>query len=307
MILTCPECATRYFLDDERFGTGARSVRCASCGASWKASREDAAIDLSTPAGPDAAVAKTAETPEKEKPLPQAFRAKAQARRQTRQAVGAGVVWGGLGAAVAALMIGAVVFRIDVVRLWPRTAGAYAKVGLTVNPVGLSPENVLATPGLQDGHVAVMVNGVVRNVETRPRRPTPLRVTLLDKAGKPLVNTIVRIGSAPIDPGKTAPFNASFVDPPAAAVGVQVEFVFEAPEAPSGRPGSMPPAIKLRGPAQPALPALPAPKPVEALPAASPYALPPESQASGHQAPEPQAPQHQAMGDPPLLRPAQHG
>ena len=302
MILTCPECATRYFLDDERFGTGARSVRCASCGASWKASREDAAIDLSTPAGPDAAVAKAAEVPEKEKALPQAFRAKAQARRQTRQAVGAGVVWGGLGAAVAALMIGAVVFRIDVVRLWPRTAGAYAKVGLTVNPVGLSPENVLATPGLQDGHVAVMVNGVVRYVETRPRRPTPLRVTLLDKAGKPLVNTIVRIGSAPIDPGKTAPFNASFVDPPAAAVGVQVEFVFEAPVS-----GAMPPAIKLRGPAQPALPSLPAPKPVEALPSASPYALPLEPQASGRQAAEHQDPQHQALGSPPLLRPAEHG
>ena len=36
MILTCPECATSYFVDDSRIPAGGRSVKCTSCGARWR-------------------------------------------------------------------------------------------------------------------------------------------------------------------------------------------------------------------------------------------------------------------------------
>ncbi len=35
MIITCPECATRYDVDDERFSSTGRSVRCTACGEAW--------------------------------------------------------------------------------------------------------------------------------------------------------------------------------------------------------------------------------------------------------------------------------
>ncbi|MEO1135888.1 MAG: zinc-ribbon domain-containing protein [Pseudomonadota bacterium] len=35
MIITCPDCATRYDVDDDRFSPSGRSVRCSACGESW--------------------------------------------------------------------------------------------------------------------------------------------------------------------------------------------------------------------------------------------------------------------------------
>lgn len=58
MIITCPDCATRYDVDDARFSPNGRSVRCAACGESWfvpapepidELSLDDAADDEPSP------------------------------------------------------------------------------------------------------------------------------------------------------------------------------------------------------------------------------------------------------------------
>src|SRR5580704_3930601 len=42
MILTCPECATSYFVDDSRIAGAGRTVKCSNCGARWTARPEGA-------------------------------------------------------------------------------------------------------------------------------------------------------------------------------------------------------------------------------------------------------------------------
>ena len=317
MILTCPECATRYFVDGDKLGPTGRTVRCVGCGARWRADASGAAE-----ASPDdAAIEETRSFADAEPsilpagdPLPQAYRAAKEAKRRTHKAIVAGAVWAGLGVFAIALLVGAAIFRVDVVRMWPRTAGAYAKVGLTVNPTGLTPENVQAAPGLQGGHLAVVVSGVVRNVETRPREAAILRVSLLDKAGHPLKDTLIPAAPGTIAPGQTRPFSVSFIDPPAAGVNVQVEFVLnhraeQAKPAAHGHEAAAPHAapgehVAEHGgePAEHAAPAGPAPEMAKALPADSPYALPP---AAEHAAPPAHAEEDHPVTKP--AHPAPHG
>ena len=279
MILTCPECASRYQVEDASIPPQGRTVRCVGCGASWRAEAApvEPPLDLSL-----AEAVASPEEPAKPAPsLPKKIRAKQEARQRTRKAAAAGVVWGILAATLVATVGAAALFRVEVVRLWPRTAGAYAKVGLTVNPTGLAPENIQAGPGLKNGRAAVLVSGVVRNVETRPHDPVPLRIALLDKAGKPLVRQVVTLPEGRLAPGQTRPFSATFFDPPSESANVQVEFDLDMVQ-PRGKPAKLAEVPKLRGPAAPTLPPPLPPKEAEPLPASSPYALPAKAEDNTH-------------------------
>jgi len=207
-----------------------------------------AADDLSVQASDDEDVAvgaepDLAETPAEE--LPKVFRQKAEAKRRTREAMTAGLVWGGMAAGMAVLLLAAVVFRVQVVQLWPRTAGAYAAVHLTVNPLGVAPDNVQVAPGLENGRAALIVTGAERNIDSRPRGPAPLRISLYDKAGTRLMSRVVDLDAAPLGGGESRPFRVSFLDPPMAAAQVGVDFAAPVPApAKAQTPGARAPHLR---------------------------------------------------------------
>jgi predicted Zn finger-like uncharacterized protein len=246
MILTCPECATRYFVDDERLGASGRTVRCAACGANWKAVAEEPLELVASPE--EGALARVPGEAASFRPndpsqlsdlrapeLPKTFRAKAEQKRRVREAAAAGVVWGLMCAGFALVLGAAYLFRVDVVKLYPKAAGAYAWVGAPVNPTGLALEKIAATPAL-DGLAAVTVSGVVRNVVDHPAAPPPVRVALLDKSGARIATQVLRLPANPIAPGKAQPFSISLPDPKAAAADVDVAFALDLAPPPRADP-----------------------------------------------------------------------
>jgi predicted Zn finger-like uncharacterized protein len=293
MILTCPACATRYFVDEGAIPVAGRTVRCASCSNSWFATREslaDAELKLAAPAEDSAWMSEPepALVDEPEIPLPRRMRAQAVAKKKTREAVAAGVVWAVLSAAFVVVVIGAVLFKDSIVEVWPSAAGAYAAAKMPVNPVGLVIEGSQGGQGLQDGRAALIITGRERNVKTTAREPQPLIVGLFDKTGKRLATQRVVLPPGPIAPGDSKPFSVSFFDPPLNVAEFGVDFDFNAkggkaagPEALAKKDNAA--ALNLRGPAGAPAPA-PTPPPAEAkpLPANSPYALPPAAAAQGH-------------------------
>ena len=242
MILTCPQCATRYFLPDVQVGRGGRSVKCTACGTVWRAEPEAPELPasiLSHHLAPEPAF-EPEEThafpdPEEEFAAAAGRRAeilrqkKAEAERKQRQgAVITAAVWAGMVAAIALLLVLGVIFRIQVVKWWPGTATAYAALGMPVNASGLLIDKVQAAPAIVQGHRSLMVTGVLTNASAAPRSAPAFRVTVLDKASKPLTQRLIQVPSVALKVGEARRFQLQVADPPPGANDVEVTLALPA-------------------------------------------------------------------------------
>ncbi len=132
-------------------------------------------------------------------------------------------VWAGVAAAIALCVASAVIFRIQVVKWWPGTATAYAALGMPVNASGLLIDKVKAAPAIVQGHRSLVVTGVLTNASAGPRPAPAFRVSILDKAGKPLAERLIE--TAPpvaLRVGEARRFQLEVADPPPGAVDVEV-------------------------------------------------------------------------------------
>lgn len=283
MILTCPACATSYFVPDEAIGPNGRRVRCKSCGHDWRVTLEDEPLEL-TSATEEAPVESgfgkreeapdsLAETPAPE--LPRAFRAKAEQQRRMRRAAAQGVAWAGLAVALLALIAAAFAFRLPIVQAWPQAAAVYKLAGAPVNLAGLDFEAVGAKTAAHDPN-KIVVSGALRNIRDNEVVAPPVRVALLDAAGAEVAHRIIRLETAPVLPGKVQGFAVVIPDPEHKASGVGVDFVME----PKKKQAAAPPPMSPKAPrieqaaARPARRA-PPPAPEEGLRRATAYDLSP--------------------------------
>ena len=216
MILTCPSCATRYYADDGSIGANGRSVRCAACTHSWFIEPQLVLSDAGLPVA-EAEPPLTRERVERMRraaatantsPLSAAAKFRAQqAERQRKDRVRAAVIaWSATGVALAATTTSAVAFREDVARVWPKTASAYAAVGLDVNIYGLEFVD-LQVEHVYDGPEPVLVvRGAVSNLG-RDQRPAPvLRFGLRNARSAEIQHVLARMTSPHIPAGGAAPF-----------------------------------------------------------------------------------------------------
>jgi predicted Zn finger-like uncharacterized protein len=265
MILTCPECATGYFVEDGQIPASGRKVRCAACGARWTAygeralelvaSEEEGAV--AKPEPESEAEAQAEPEPLTAEDLPRVFRGRAEEEKKMREAALAGAVSAAAALGLALLIGSAIVFREQVVRVWPQTASTYAAIGLPVNPIGLVIEQVHAEPSLEQGHATLAVSGVIRNVVGREVTAPPLRISLLNAQGKRVAGQIATLQNARVPPGETRHFVTSIYDPPFSAASLEVEFAPGAAASPANRAADRAPAfattpsagLSLRGPA----------------------------------------------------------
>jgi predicted Zn finger-like uncharacterized protein len=241
MILTCPQCATRYFLPDTQVGAQGRVVKCTNCGKVWRA--EGAPGPEPEPEPEYAAPSHHFEPEPESQPEPELdpeeeFAAAAQRRaeilrqkkaeaerRQQQATVITAAVWAGVAAAIAVCVALGVIFRVQLVKWWPGTATAYAAIGLPINASGLLFDKVQVAPNIVivQGHRVMVVTGVLINASAGPRAAPAFHVNMLDKTGKPVgLRVIETAPSVALKVGEARPFRLEVADPPPGAANVEV-------------------------------------------------------------------------------------
>jgi predicted Zn finger-like uncharacterized protein len=207
MILTCPQCSTRYHVDAKSIGAPGRSVRCASCGNRWLAK-------------PPADAPQALELDPTDSRLWPVGGAAAAPRGSSASLVG----WL-IGVLVILIVASAVIGRNEIVAGFPASATLYQKLGLPVTlQLGLQFEGVVSRR-LEEGGVAVLVvEGAVVNVTDQQRPVPPIRITLLDGGGRRLQQELFQAEDTQLDGGGKTTFSGRLVNPPSQARNFSITF-----------------------------------------------------------------------------------
>lgn len=261
MILTCSSCSTRYYADDAAIGPAGRTVRCAACGFSWFAEPQ---LELRTHAVAAAGAEQRPEPPAKEPltrervermrratetpgPAPSAaakFRAQQAERMRRERTRAAVVVWGATGAALAASATGMVAFRQDVAELWPRSASAFAALGLDVNVYGLEFYDLAVERDFDGATPVLTVSGEVRNIGRDDKLVPPVRLSLRDTRSHEIFEVVNAITDQPIAAGAAVPFQIRVENPPTDAVDLEATFANFSDMAQAGGAAHVSPALQ---------------------------------------------------------------
>ena len=227
MILTCPSCATQYFADDNAVGDSGRNVRCASCGHSWFA-KPELPLEQRMAASGLSREKVERERAEAEAALAQphqAFRARQRYKARTASRHAALGAWVMIAVIFAGLGTVAVTNRETVVALWPQASGAFASVGLAVNPFGLEFMEVDADRTFDGTTPVLTVDGRVANTGKRSRTAPMVRVDLRGRSGEVVETLYADVEPAVVAGGEIAAFSAFLENPPVEAFEITLSFM----------------------------------------------------------------------------------
>jgi predicted Zn finger-like uncharacterized protein len=227
MILTCPECSTRYNANDAAFQPAGRRVRCAKCGHAWHQDPPVIEDDIGIvdadpepePAAPQPAAAPQAPQGEAA-PVPDA-----PAHRAGRfERLGMIAGWAGLVIAILVIGVGAVSYRQQVARMWPQSASLYKVLGLPVNARGLAFTDVNYKRETEDRQSVLAISGKLVNISGHERAVPRIRVVLTGDRGHELYHWDFTPEVSVLKAGQSAPFVTRLSSPPDGARHMTLEF-----------------------------------------------------------------------------------
>jgi predicted Zn finger-like uncharacterized protein len=213
MILTCPQCSTRYHVDPESLGASGRTVRCASCGHRW----------LGKPPADMPRIVELNPSPATASAAPRRWLVAAPGKPGL--AASSGLAGWLVGVLVVLLMASAVIGRNQIVAGIPASAAIYQKLGLPVAvQLGLRFEGITSKRLEESGVAVLVVEGEVVNVSDRNRPVPPISVSLLDGSGRRLQQELFRAGDSELAAGGKTTFSGRLVNPAEQARTVSVTF-----------------------------------------------------------------------------------
>lgn len=240
MILTCPECSTRYLTKENAIGPNGRTVRCAKCDTTWFVASEADELALHDNQIPVEEIVQapmgdiTAETaPNGVSNISQApgahvvMRDKVDKERRRRRLTSVGLIWA---VPLFMLFIAAIlgyVFRQNIVNGIPQMATLYKTLGVDVTMSGLNIEDPITRSALIDGKPVLVVNGAVKNITSKEQDVPMVELSLHSKDGESLVTWLVDVNKERLAKNERVTFVSEYPNPPIDAVKLRYRFADE--------------------------------------------------------------------------------
>ncbi|ABD90390.1 MJ0042-type zinc finger domain-containing protein [Rhodopseudomonas palustris] len=127
-------------------------------------------------------------------------------------------------AAMAALLMGLVIWRADVVRALPQTATFYKLTGLEVNLRGLAIKDVKISSETVEGKPVLVIEGVILDQANKPVDLPRLRFVVRDERGTEIYAWNAVLEQSVLNPGEKAWFRSRLASPPPEARSIDVRF-----------------------------------------------------------------------------------
>ena len=245
MILTCPECSTRYLTKENAIGPNGRTVRCAKCDTTWFVASEadelalqdnQAPVEDIVPAtagiaaarAPDISFGQEAESVIEEQPGAHVvMRDKVDKERRRRRLTSVGLIWA---IPLTLLFVAAIlgyIFRQDIVNGIPQTATLYKSLGVDVTLSGLEIENPITKSALVNGKPVLVVNGAVRNISAQIQDIPMVELSLHSKDGESLASWLVEVNKDRLAKGERVTFVTEYPNPPIDTATLRYKFADE--------------------------------------------------------------------------------
>jgi predicted Zn finger-like uncharacterized protein len=126
--------------------------------------------------------------------------------------------------AMGALVLGLVIWRVDVVRLLPQTAAFYKMVGFDVNLRGLMFKDVKITTETVEGKPVLVIEGVIVGEAKKPVELPRLRFSVRDAQGAEIYAWNAVLEQPVLKPGERAWFKSRLASPPPEGRNIDVRF-----------------------------------------------------------------------------------
>jgi predicted Zn finger-like uncharacterized protein len=207
MIVTCPQCATRYRIAENDFPSSGKAVRCSKCGRLWvqqpsaDGQRTDGVIEVDADEGAGGP--------------PDTVRPKGQTLAVL-------TAFSGLVAVVALIVWGLLHYRDLVVNIWPQSAALYKSVGVLPEFKGVLLTDVSYRRDTEAGLPVLTIRGTAVNTALKEMTVPQIEVTLSDSGGRSVDRWVFSTGIGRLDPGQKAEFSTRRIDPPAMARHFQI-------------------------------------------------------------------------------------
>lgn len=221
MILTCPQCSSRYLLPAHVLSPGGRRVKCSSCGEVWfhKPDEEE------TKAFPRE---EFQDIPDGVKPVPEGSSVPA-IREPVKHDPKTGIMTACAAAACVFVLVGFVLIaaRNTVYAAWPPSAFLYQAMGRDIRPAAeaLAFEQITVLVVPSESGETVKISGVIHNKSADAVAIPLIEAKLRDETGKDIDTFMIKSPQDTAEGWQNFPFHAERVVPVTSARDLNLRFV----------------------------------------------------------------------------------